>query len=80
MNEITRLTSVAEIVKRCPTARRIFDNPGLKGCGGEALGPPLSRPLDCLLTFGAEGLKWWAGERVDGAAVSVGDPALRAAS
>ncbi len=33
--EITKLTSVAEIVKRCPTARRIFDQYGLKGCGGE---------------------------------------------
>ena len=35
MDEITRQTSVAEIVKRCPTARRIFDRYGLKGCGGE---------------------------------------------
>lgn len=35
MSEITKLTSVAEIVKRCPTARRIFDKYGLKGCGGE---------------------------------------------
>jgi len=33
--EITKLTSVAEIVKQCPTARRIFDKFGLKGCGGE---------------------------------------------
>ncbi len=33
--QITKLTSVAEIVKRCPTARRIFDKYGLKGCGGE---------------------------------------------
>jgi hypothetical protein len=35
MSEITKQTSVAEIVKRCPTARRIFDKYGLKGCGGE---------------------------------------------
>ncbi|MFB3922069.1 MAG: NnrS family protein [Terriglobia bacterium] len=42
MDEITKLTSVAEIVKRCPTARRIFDQHGLKGCGGEN-GP--SEPL-----------------------------------
>jgi hypothetical protein len=33
--EITRSTSVAEIVKACPTARRVFDKYGLKGCGGE---------------------------------------------
>jgi hypothetical protein len=33
---------VAEVVKRCPIARRIFDRHGLKGCGGE-LGP--SEPL-----------------------------------
>ena len=35
MSEITKLTSVAEIVKQCPTARRVFDRYGLKGCGGE---------------------------------------------
>lgn len=35
MSEITTLTSVAEIVKQCPTARRVFDRYGLKGCGGE---------------------------------------------
>jgi hypothetical protein len=35
MEEITRQTSVAEIVKRCPTARRVFDKYGLEGCGGE---------------------------------------------
>lgn len=35
MTEITKLTPVADIVKRCPTARRIFDKYGLKGCGGE---------------------------------------------
>jgi hypothetical protein len=35
MTEITGLTSVADIVKACPTARRVFDKYGLKGCGGE---------------------------------------------
>ena len=35
MTEITKLTSVADIVKACPTARRVFDKYGLKGCGGE---------------------------------------------
>ena len=33
--EITRDTSVAEIVKLCPGVRRIFDEHGLKGCGGK---------------------------------------------
>ncbi len=33
--KITKNTSVAEIVKRCPGARRIFDEHGLRGCGGE---------------------------------------------
>jgi hypothetical protein len=33
--EITKETSVAEIVKLCPGARRIFDEHGLRGCGGE---------------------------------------------
>lgn len=42
VNEITPDTSVAEIVKRVPNARRIFDRHGLKGCGGEH-GP--SEPL-----------------------------------
>lgn len=42
MNYITGNTSVAEIVKICPGARRIFDEHGLKGCGGEH-GP--SEPL-----------------------------------
>ena len=42
MNQITGNTSVAEIVKLCPGARRIFDEHGLKGCGGEH-GP--SEPL-----------------------------------
>ncbi len=43
MEAITEQTSVAEIVKHCPSARRIFDAHGLKGCGGE-FGPtePLS--------------------------------------
>jgi len=41
--EITKDTSVAEIVRLCPGARRIFDEHGLKGCGGEH-GP--SEPLD----------------------------------
>jgi len=34
MNHITGNTSVEEIVKLCPGARRIFDEHGLKGCGG----------------------------------------------
>jgi hypothetical protein len=42
MNNITGNTSVAEIVKVCPGARRIFEEHGLKGCGGEH-GP--SEPL-----------------------------------
>jgi len=42
VNHITGDTSVAEIVKVCPGARRIFDEHGLKGCGGEN-GP--SEPL-----------------------------------
>src|SRR5215472_2358355 len=41
--EITKDTSLAEIVKLCPGARRIFDEHGLKGCGGEH-GP--SEPLE----------------------------------
>ena len=40
--QITKNTSVAEIVKMCPSARRIFDEHGLRGCGGEH-GP--SEPL-----------------------------------
>jgi hypothetical protein len=35
MSDIDGNTSVAEIVKSCPSARRIFDQHGLKGCGGE---------------------------------------------
>ena len=42
IGEITKDTSVAEIVRICPGARRIFDEHGLKGCGGEH-GP--SEPL-----------------------------------
>jgi hypothetical protein len=38
MTEFTKLTTVAEVVKTCPAARRIFDKHGLKGCGG-ANGP-----------------------------------------
>ncbi|MFZ0796553.1 MAG: NnrS family protein [Terriglobales bacterium] len=34
MDEITGNTSIAEILRRCPNARRIFDRHGLKGCGG----------------------------------------------
>jgi hypothetical protein len=33
--EISESTTVAEVLKRCPTARRIFDQYGLKGCGAE---------------------------------------------
>ena len=47
MNQITANTSVAEIVKLCPGARRIFDKHGLKGCGGEH-GP--SEPLEFFAT------------------------------
>jgi hypothetical protein len=36
--EITKQTSVADVVRRCPQARRIFDEHGLRGCGG-AHGP-----------------------------------------
>jgi hypothetical protein len=35
MTEITKNTTVAEVVQVCPTARRVFDRHGLKGCGGE---------------------------------------------
>ena len=38
MAEISKETSVAEIVERYPQARRIFDQYGLRGCGG-AHGP-----------------------------------------
>src|SRR5215471_33265 len=41
-SEITKDTSVGDIVRLCPAARRIFDEHGLKGCGGEN-GP--SEPL-----------------------------------
>lgn len=35
MSKIEASTSVAEIVRACPSARAIFDRHGLKGCGGE---------------------------------------------
>lgn len=35
---ITSDTTVAEVLERCPSARRIFDERGLRGCGG-ARGP-----------------------------------------
>ncbi len=35
MATITPEMKVADIVKICPTARRVFDKYGLKGCGGE---------------------------------------------
>ncbi|MGH9360028.1 MAG: NnrS family protein [Terriglobia bacterium] len=35
MRKITGSTSIAEIIRLCPSARRIFDQHGLKGCGGE---------------------------------------------
>ena len=35
MIPITGETSVAEVIARCPGARRIFDQHGLRGCGGE---------------------------------------------
>jgi len=34
MKTITGSTSIAEILRECPTARRIFDQHGLHGCGG----------------------------------------------
>jgi hypothetical protein len=38
MKTITGSTSIAEILRQCPTARQIFDRHGLHGCGG-ANGP-----------------------------------------
>ncbi len=35
MATITKSTSIAEVLERCPTARHIFDQHGLRGCGGE---------------------------------------------
>jgi len=35
VTEITKTTTVAEVVDACPTARGVFDKHGLKGCGGE---------------------------------------------
>ncbi|MDE3180276.1 MAG: NnrS family protein [Acidobacteriota bacterium] len=43
MSKITGSMSIAEILKICPSARRIFDEHGLKGCGG-ANGP--AEPLE----------------------------------
>lgn len=40
--EITKDTSMAEILKLCPGTRRLFDEHGLRGCGAEH-GP--SEPL-----------------------------------
>ena len=47
MTEITKMTSVSEIVKACPTARKVFDEHGLKGCGGE------NGPRESLAFFAA---------------------------
>ena len=54
MSQITASTSVAEIVKLCPGARRIFDEHGLKGCGGEH-GP--SEPLEFFAAVHEANLK-----------------------
>src|SRR6516225_6374943 len=35
METITASDTIVEVLKRCPTARQIFDRHGLKGCGGE---------------------------------------------
>jgi hypothetical protein len=35
MKPFTADTSVADVVRQCPSARRIFDQHGLRGCGGE---------------------------------------------
>ncbi len=45
--EITKDTSVADIVRLCPGARRAFDEHGLKGCGGE------NAPSEPLAVFAA---------------------------
>jgi hypothetical protein len=34
MSAITKSTSIAEVLERCASARRIFDQHGLRGCGG----------------------------------------------
>ena len=47
MTEITKNTSVAEVVKACPTARKVFDKHGLKGCGGA------NGPMESLAFFAA---------------------------
>jgi hypothetical protein len=35
MTTLSAETSVAEVVRQCPSTRRIFDEHGLRGCGGE---------------------------------------------
>ena len=35
MRAITADSTIAEIVRECPSARRIFDQHGLRGCGGQ---------------------------------------------
>ncbi|MGC2545904.1 MAG: NnrS family protein, partial [Silvibacterium sp.] len=47
MSKITGSMSVAEILKLRPSARRIFDEHGLKGCGGES-GP--AEPLEFFIS------------------------------
>jgi hypothetical protein len=47
MPELTKETSVREILRRCPSARRIFDRHGLKGCGGG------EGPVEALSFFAA---------------------------
>ena len=88
MKTITGSTSVAEILKLCPSARPIFDRHGLHGCGG-GNGPAESleffasvheADLDALLREHqldevAEGAGQADGERVGAAAhgVDVGE-------
>ena len=47
MNNITEATSIAEVLILCPSARRILDEHGLKGCGGE------NGPRESLAFFAA---------------------------
>jgi len=47
MSNITESTSIAEILTLCPSARRILDEHGLKGCGGE------NGPRESLAFFAA---------------------------
>jgi NnrS protein len=35
MSELTKATTIAELLERFPSARRVFDRHGLEGCGGE---------------------------------------------